>query len=373
MKVLMILPSLSGNTMVRPYAFYNMLIDNGHEVFFAGFINKKKREIYGPYKDLINFHEIDTSSFSSLYAGLKKLKQLAKKVDVIHSTTSLFISNFPAWVLSKYFNKPLVIDIFDLDFNPKNFIQKINFNTIGQWIVKNNKNNMVHSSVLQKIYGGKIIRTGTDTELYSPDVIGVKALRKKLGLEGKIVISFLGSPRRYKGAELILRSIDLLKNDKIVFLIVGSTDDAHFQQLYPKFKKFVKILAPQPFTDMPKYLSMTDVVILPQFNYGPWCIAQVPAKLYDSMAAAKPIIISDVGDMPSILGDCGLIINGNFESTSPGNKEINSLSKKIDWVINHKEEAKELGKKARIRCVKNYSRAVLCNKLLQVYSKCLRG
>jgi glycosyltransferase involved in cell wall biosynthesis len=42
---------------------------------------------------------------------------------------------------------------------------------------------------------------------------------------------------------------------------------------------------------------------LPQATVG-----QIPAKLFDAMAMAKPIVATDVNDFAGILDGCGLVV-----------------------------------------------------------------
>ena len=88
-----------------------------------------------------------------------------------------------------------------------------------------------------------------------------------------------------------------------------------------------------PFNDVPKYLSMADLVILPQRRIVQ-AMGQIPAKIFDAMAMAKPIIATDVSDLRRILDGCGIIIEP---------EDIDSLACKIDWVFSNPTDASALG------------------------------
>jgi glycosyltransferase involved in cell wall biosynthesis len=90
---------------------------------------------------------------------------------------------------------------------------------------------------------------------------------------------------------------------------------------------------------------MANMIVLPQRNNSS-AVGQIPAKVFDAMAMAKPIIATRVSDLPIILDGCGLIVE-------PGN--INALSDSILWVLENETEAKKLGNKARIKCINKYS------------------
>jgi len=73
------------------------------------------------------------------------------------------------------------------------------------------------------------------------------------------------------------------------------------------------------------------------------------------MAMAKPIVTTNVSCLPEILGDCGWIVQ-------PGRSD--ELAKAISYVLDHPEEAKTKGQKAREKCKVMYSydaiEGVLC-------------
>ena len=77
------------------------------------------------------------------------------------------------------------------------------------------------------------------------------------------------------------------------------------------------------------------------------------------MAMAKPIISTNVSDIPEILQDCGWIV----ETENP-----EQLAKTIKYVLDHPVEAKEKSKKARGKCVRAYSWDAVEKDLINVFS-----
>lgn len=78
------------------------------------------------------------------------------------------------------------------------------------------------------------------------------------------------------------------------------------------------------------------------------------------MARAKPIIATNVSDLPEILDGCGWIIE-------PENSD--KLAKTIEYVIDNPEEAEILGKKARNKCIENYSWDTMGKVLVKIFKK----
>ena len=89
-------------------------------------------------------------------------------------------------------------------------------------------------------------------------------------------------------------------------------------------------------------------------------MGQVPAKVFDAMAMAKPIIATAVSDLPEILDSCGWIV----EPASP-----EQLAEAIQYVINHPKEAEQMGQKARQKCIENYSWDAMEKVLVNIFRK----
>lgn len=115
----------------------------------------------------------------------------------------------------------------------------------------------------------------------------------------------------------------------------------------------------QPFEKIPEFLASADLVVIPQKrNYS--SRGQIPAKLFDAMAMARPIVASQTNDIPEILKDCGW-------TYEPDN--IEELAQKIGLVLENTELASEMGIKARQECVNKYSNKVMKIRMEEVLRK----
>jgi glycosyltransferase involved in cell wall biosynthesis len=117
-------------------------------------------------------------------------------------------------------------------------------------------------------------------------------------------------------------------------------------------------LGAQPYHHTPELLSLADAVPVPSKNTK-FARAQVPAKLLDAMAMARPIVASQIGDLPEILGggDRGWLINPD----SPVD-----LAKALQTVGENPDEAKKRGESARNWYEQNASTTAISNKLRKI-------
>ena len=178
------------------------------------------------------------------------------------------------------------------------------------------------------------------------------------------MVMFFGTLRPYKGLEDLIEAVHMLKNRNVTLSIVGIDFSSQYSTKLVKFAKkkldnnFIEF-GFQPYKSIPEFLAMADIVVIPQKrNFA--TIGQMPAKVFDAMAMAKPIIATAVSDLPKILDGCGWIVE-------PGSPE--KLSESIQYVLCNLREAEEMGLKAREKCVENYSWNALEEVLFEVFRK----
>jgi glycosyltransferase involved in cell wall biosynthesis len=82
---------------------------------------------------------------------------------------------------------------------------------------------------------------------------------------------------------------------------------------------------------MPPDFSL--LVVLPRRKAPVW-IGQTPAKVFDAMAMAKPIIVTNISELPEILKGYGWIVE-------PGN--LKQLPEAIPYILDHPVQAEEMG------------------------------
>jgi glycosyltransferase involved in cell wall biosynthesis len=93
------------------------------------------------------------------------------------------------------------------------------------------------------------------------------------------------------------------------------------------------------------FLAMADLVVLPQ-RVTRETLAQIPGKVFEAMAMARPIVATAVSDLPEILDGCGVIVPPQAPD---------KLGAAIDRLLSRPEEARALGQEARRRCQEHYS------------------
>ena len=130
----------------------------------------------------------------------------------------------------------------------------------------------------------------------------------------------------------------------------------------PEWKEFeIQRIPMVPYNRLPRLLAAADVVAIPQLDTEAGR-HQMPMKVYDCMAMAKPIVASAVTDLPIVLEGCGRI-------TLPG--DARALRAVLRELLKEPEEARALGERARSRCLAEFAMDRVAAKLREVVENVL--
>jgi glycosyltransferase involved in cell wall biosynthesis len=215
----------------------------------------------------------------------------------------------------------------------------------------------VASTALQKRFGGTLVPHGCLTGQFDPAAIDREKARKRFGFSGPVVL-FPGTRRTHKGLKPLARSVARIPGARLAVLC--RPED--FSQ--PEWDGFPLIRIPIiPYASLPELLAAADLVAIPQLDTE-GARHQMPMKVYDAMAMAKPIVASAVSDLPAALEGCARLV-------PPG--DVGSLTAAIRDLLEHPAEARTLGERARARCLEKYSMRQVADALSEVVSRVLQA
>jgi glycosyltransferase involved in cell wall biosynthesis len=142
-------------------------------------------------------------------------------------------------------------------------------------------------------------------------------LRRKLGLNEKFVIIYHGTFTATRGLMEIVEAMSIVKrtNPQVVLLLLGAgpADDSLKNLINNKgLQDSVIIHNPVEYTEVPKYIAMTDVGIVPLPNHPYWRF-QCPLNLLEYLAMNKAVIATDIPANRMIIGkeECGIYFTSN--------------------------------------------------------------
>lgn len=100
------------------------------------------------------------------------------------------------------------------------------------------------------------------------------------------------------------------------------------------------------YKDMPQAYAESYMCIIPH-KRNPYMDAALPVKLFDAMASARPLVVTDCIEMKRLVEKekCGIVAHDN--STS--------LAEAIEYLVSNPQIAKEMGNRGRDAVVKRHS------------------
>jgi glycosyltransferase involved in cell wall biosynthesis len=178
--------------------------------------------------------------------------------------------------------------------------------------------------------------------------------RARLAAPGQRVVLYAGSLYAGKGGEQILLAAERMREAKFVLLGGRDFEVARLKERAESLGlSNVELTGHVPHASVPAYLFAADVLIAPFTEDGRDIAGKViapfasPLKLFEYMAAGKPIITSDLGAIPEVLrhGENGLL-------TKPGS--VDELVRNLSRLLSDPALSARLGAAAR-RDVSIYS------------------
>jgi glycosyltransferase involved in cell wall biosynthesis len=201
----------------------------------------------------------------------------------------------------------------------------------------------VANRFLESRFGGMLLPHVRDTEAWDPARYSRDAARALLGAGDRRVVMFLGTFRGHKGVEDLVDAVGGLGSD-VMLAIVGARAGSAVAERWAALP-FVTVKGEIAFDEVPRYLVGADVVAVPQ-RATTDTVGQLPAKLFDAMAVARPVVSTAVSMIPEVLDGCGVVV-------PPG--DVRALREAIAALLADPARAMELGRRARRRCEEEYS------------------
>jgi glycosyltransferase involved in cell wall biosynthesis len=154
----------------------------------------------------------------------------------------------------------------------------------------------------------RIIPLGVDLETFRPDPAAACAVRKTLGWEGTgpPVVGFLGRFVPEKGLGLLTRVLDGLDTPWQALFVGAGRLEPMLRRWAALHGDRVRICTAVQHDQVPPYLAAMDVLCVPSQTTPNWR-EQFGRMLVEAFACGVPVIGSDSGEIPHVIGDAGLV------------------------------------------------------------------
>jgi glycosyltransferase involved in cell wall biosynthesis len=188
--------------------------------------------------------------------------------------------------------------------------------------------------------------SGVSLTLFNPETCSLEGsyLKEKLGLIGKFIVLYHGVFSANRGLIETIEAMSIVKNAhcNVIFLLLGTGPlNQRLKELImvKKLQDFVIIHSPVEHAEVPKFIALCDVGIVPLPNHPYWQ-TQSPLKLLEYLAMSKVVVITSIAAHRSVVGKerCGVYIS----SANPL-----EIAKSIIYAYNNREKLEEWGMSGR--------------------------
>jgi glycosyltransferase involved in cell wall biosynthesis len=221
-------------------------------------------------------------------------------------------------------------------------------------------------------YRGKVKvmpQLGVDEKLFSPR--SQPELRSKLSINNnEFVIGFVGRFVEEKGILTLIEAIAGLKelSWKLLLLGRGTLKESILQKAAAAgISDRLILIESVPHDEVPRYINLLNVLVLPsETNYKFKTLTSVGWKeqfghvLIEAMVSRVPVIGSNSGEIPYVIGDAGLIF--------PEGDTL-ALRQCLQQLITNSELAQNLAEKGFDRAIEKYTNRALAKQQLDFYKE----
>jgi glycosyltransferase involved in cell wall biosynthesis len=199
---------------------------------------------------------------------------------------------------------------------------------------------------------------GVDPNLYRP----LDPLRS--APRGQIRVGFAGRLVPEKGVELLLEASARHPGVRVTILGEGPSRPA----LESAANRLglagrVSFCGSVPSAEMPSHLQQLDALVLPSRTRPNWT-EQFGRALVEAMACQVPVIGSESGEIPYVVGDAGL--------TFPEG-DVEALTQRLQRLADDPELRSELGLRGRARVLRHFTHETVAEATVEVYRRALAG
>lgn len=305
-----------------------------------------------------------TGAIGSLFVG---------RPDVVIATSPQFFAAVAGWFVSRIYRRPFVFEIRDLwpdsivavgamkegfAIRMIRHVEQFLYRQADLIVMVTNASRDI--LIGRGIDAGKIIvvTNGIDTTKLSPGTAPAE-LRQRLALEGKTVVSYIGTVGMAHGLQLILDAAEHCgtRVPDVQFVIVGAGAELGELQAQAKTRGLANVtfVGQVPHAEVVNYWRLSDITLV-LLRDTPLFRTVIPSKIFEAMATGTPVITNVRGELQTILEPLGAA-----EMIAPDS--LAALVDAIDRLARDPPRRKALSA-AAIETAKRYDRIELADRML---------
>lgn len=191
---------------------------------------------------------------------------------------------------------------------------------------------------------------GVDPELFRPMPVERSPL-PTIGFVGRLVPE--------KGADLLLHALARMRTRAVAQIVGSGSERSRLELLATSLGvrdrvTFRGSVAPAL---MPQTLNMFDVLVVPSRTRRNWK-EQFGRVIIEAMACGVPVVGSDSGEIPQVIGDAGLVFPED---------DAQALARMLDALLENPARRQDLGRRGRQRVLELFTQARVAERYYELY------
>ena len=317
---------------------------------------------------MINFISFMVSSF---IIGLN-----VRKVDLVWGTSPPIFQGITAWALARLKRVPFLFEVRDLWpafaiavgvlhqrilIKLSEWLERFLYHRANEVVV--NSPGYIQHVLSRGAHQVDLIPNGTDISMFTPFINGIP-FRQAHGLGSNFIALYAGAHGMSNDLSIVLEAAKgLLARKDISIVLLGDGKDKPSLQAKAARDGLENLvfLPPIPKVDMPSALAAADAciaILKPIELYK----TTYPNKVFDYMAAGKPVLLAIDGVIREVIENAGAGI-----PVPPGDSV--ALANAIRSLADNPDLAHRMGKQARSYVETHFDRASMASKYIEIMGR----
>ncbi|MEZ4520393.1 MAG: glycosyltransferase family 4 protein [Thermomicrobiales bacterium] len=197
---------------------------------------------------------------------------------------------------------------------------------------------------------------GVDPEIFHPPS------DRRSSMDGP-VIGYIGRVVEEKGVDLLIDALAQIQPRPTLRIIGGGDQRVELEMRAERLgiRDRVRFEGAMPPERVPDVLRQLDILVLPSRTRPNWK-EQFGRILVEAMSCEVAVVGSDSGEIPSVIGDAGLIFNED---------DSRSLAEALKVLVESQERLREMQQAGRHRVLERFTQEQVANQTWQLYRKIL--
>jgi len=240
-------------------------------------------------------------------------------------------------------------------------IERYCFNRCAGWL---SRGQLGIDAMLKRGHGNRpfaAIGLGVDLDVFFPDKRAGLNIVRELGWTetGAPIVGYIGRFVEEKGLGTLMAALDQVSTPwRAIFLGEGPMRETLETWAF-RHKDRARIVPAVSHERVPAYLNAFDMLCAPSRTTPNW--REVFGRMViEAFACEVPVLASDSGELPSVIGDAGLILP---------EEDVNAWARALENLLESPGRRADLGKRGADRVKQNFTWTAVARKHLEFFER----